>query len=284
MDLFFTRLLTGLGILLRRTPLWLHHFIARVVAGFVIIANLKRFMLAQRNLKLIFSANSRLANFRTAWKSYLNLSFVLLEFLQIPALDKGTIKKRFAFKGLENFRNALSGGRGVLLLTAHFGNWEILGQALVLLGFPLSSIVKTQKHGRLDNRINQFRACHGMEVITKGFGLREAVLALKRNRILGILLDQDAKDQGLMVPFLGLPASTPASISALHQRYGSPIIPTFIIREGYFKFRVMIGEPLRTEGMDQETILRTCNDEISGIVREYPEQWLWLHNRWRTKL
>lgn len=268
------------AVYLLRTPFILHYPLALFLSLFAMMANVRRMKLAFSNVQRIFPEKQLIWKLITVFSSYWNLSLVLLEFLQIPALKRPGYC-RVNFSGKEHFDQALSEGNGIILLTAHFGNWEVLGQLLTLTGYPLSSIAKTQKQKKLDFRINQLRTFYGMEVITKGFGLREAVKTLKKNRILGLLLDQDAKDQGIMVPFLDQMASTPLSAVTLSRKYQAPVIPVFLIRRGYLDFEIQIQKPLELENDDFKAA-SACNQAISDMIRRYPWQWLWLHNRWRT--
>ncbi|MDD5092278.1 MAG: lysophospholipid acyltransferase family protein [Candidatus Wallbacteria bacterium] len=282
LEKFLLRFGRGMGRLLSCTPMFLHRPLAVFLVGIGIFCNPKRFFLSAANVKRVFPDLSKPGVLRCVFLSYLNLSYVLLEFLQIPWLSEHRLSGCIETTGMEYFDQALSCGRGVILLTAHFGNWEFMGQFLALHGYPLSSLVKTQKHLLLDREINCLRAMHGMEIINKGFGLREAVKTLERNRILGLLLDQDAKDQGIMSPFLGIPASTAVSLAKLHQRFGSPVVPSFITRRGYFRFLIQAGPMLDMTHCGEQEIVDECNRIISQKIMEHPEQWLWLHNRWRT--
>lgn len=252
------------------------------IALLAIMLNPKRLFIGIRNIRSRLEYDF-LDSLKIIFESYYNLACTLIEFILIPNLSDKQIIKSCSVEGLEIFHEVLKQEDGVLLLTAHFGNWEFLGQFLVCKGLPLSSIAKTQKDKRIDKQINNIRASHGMEVITKGFGLREAISALKRNRIIGILNDQDAKDNGVFVDFLGTPASTPTTISKLNKKYSSPIVPVFIRRKELLKFEIKVYPALRTDDLSEKEILKCCNDITCENILDFPEQWLWMHNRWRTK-
>jgi len=252
------------------------------IALLAIIINPKRFFLGIRNVRKHLSLEFSLSLI-IVLKSYYNLACTLIEFILIPSLSDDFIKNSCTVKNLDNLKNALDKKNGVLLLTAHFGNWEYLGQFLVCSNLPLSSIAKTQKDPKMDKQINDIRASHGMEVITKGFGLRQAVAALKKNRIIGILNDQDAKDQGIFIDFLGEQASTPTTISKLHKKYSSPIVPVFIKRKKILEFEIIVYPIIQAYKESEKDILKLCNDITSKNILSAPEQWLWMHNRWRSK-
>jgi len=247
-----------------------------------IILNPKRLIIAIKNIRSHLD-HSFYSSVKIILLSYYNLACTLIEFILIPSLSDEQIISSCDVEGIKIFYESLEQKKGVLLLTAHYGNWEFLGQLLVCMGLPLSSIAKTQKDKRMDKQINNIRASHGMEVITKGFGLREAIGALKRNRIIGILNDQDAKDNGIFVDFLGSLASTPTTISKLNIKYNSPIIPVFIRRKELLNFEIKIYPAIDTHSLDEVEILKQCNNITCKNIMDHPEQWLWMHNRWRTK-
>lgn len=264
-------------------PLPFHYIIISILIPLAILANPKRFILGYIQIK----NRLKISNIKSIYillKSYINLSCLLLEFLNIPNLNKKNLENDFEVSGLKHFDDALKKEKGVLLLTAHIGNWEVLGQYLVILNYPLSSIAKTQKYEAIDRFINKIRCSHNMEIVTKGFGLKALINALKNKRIIGILQDIDAKNNGIMINFLNKPASTPTTIANLHKKYKTPIVPAFLVRKRYHKYRIIVLPPIEMYDKEKKEILKKCNDIISEIIYKYPAQWLWLHNRWRTKM
>jgi KDO2-lipid IV(A) lauroyltransferase len=188
-------------------------------------------------------------------------------------------------EGLEHLERAATPGRGVLLLTAHLGNWELLAAAHVLTGRPLSEVVRPLDQPVLDRLVARLRRRTGVEVIPKQRGLRGILDALRRGRMVGILLDQNAsRAEGVFVPFFGTPASTSRGMALAALRSGAPVLPVFIRRGPDGRHRVQIQpEVLRPVNRDPTAFTAALTAAIEAEVRRVPEQWLWAHRRWRTR-
>jgi KDO2-lipid IV(A) lauroyltransferase len=175
------------------------------------------------------------------------------------------------------------------MLTAHLGNWEYLTAAHRLIGHPLAVVVRPLDSPVLDEVAAALRRKTGAELIDKRGALRPVLEALRRGRMVGILLDQNAtRREGVFVPFFGHAASTSRSVALLALRTGTPIVPIFIQREGVGRHRVIVEPPLPLppsndlEGAIVE-LTALCTQAIEAAVRRTPEQWLWSHDRWRTR-
>ncbi|HHZ04800.1 MAG TPA: lysophospholipid acyltransferase family protein, partial [Acetomicrobium hydrogeniformans] len=162
-------------------------------------------------------------------KSYINLGRSVVEFLNLAKISK-KIDEIVSVHNIENLNDALACGRGVILLTAHLGNWELAAAYLGIKDYPMRAIGAEQRDARITKLISDIRASCGVETIGKGFDLRGAIRCLQEGNILGVLLDQDAKDKGIIAPFLGQPASTPYGPVKLAMKMRSPIVPLFIVR------------------------------------------------------
>lgn len=196
---------------------------------------------------------------------------------------------RVEVEGREHLAAAAGERGGVLLLTAHFGNWELLGLAHSLVGWPLSIVVRPLDFAPLDRLARRLRARTGAELIGKQRALRPVLEALRSGRMVGVLLDQNAsRDEGVFVPFFGQPASTSRSLALLSLRTRRPIVPVFIHREPDGRHRVVIEPALpapAANGGPAAVVELTaeCARRIEGTIRRWPEQWFWLHRRWRTR-
>lgn len=216
--------------------------------------------------------------------SYANMGRAAVEMLRLPWLVK-RITRYADFGGIDNVRRALSDGKGAILLLGHLDNWEIVNAGLAP-HFPLWAIGADQRDPRVNELIAELRESTGMTNISKGRGLRGAVSALKRGVLLGALLDQDAKEKGIRLPFLGIEASTPTGAVRLADRFGSPILPVQVVRVSSTKHRVIIYPPVKGSGGEPGTadiaaVTRRCNDIISGWILAHPDQWLlWPYPRW----
>jgi KDO2-lipid IV(A) lauroyltransferase len=223
---------------------------------------------------------------RQAWQ-HLGMTLVeLARFLDRP-LD-ATLSE-LTIDGLEHLRPVMATHGRALMLTAHLGNWEYLAASHRLMGYPLAIVVRPLDSPALDELAAAMRRKTGAELIDKRGALRPVLEALRRGGLVGILLDQNAtRREGIFVPFFGRPASTSRSLALLALRTGTPIVPIFIQREGIGRHRVVIEPPLPVpepndfEGAIVELTAR-CNEAIEAAVRRTPEQWLWSHDRWRTR-
>lgn len=222
-------------------------------------------------------------------KSYINLGRSVVEFLNLPKIGK-KIDEIVSVHDIENLNDALACGRGVILLTAHLGNWELAAAYLGIKDYPMRAIGAEQRDARITKLISDVRASCGVETIGKGFDLRGAIRCLQEGNILGVLLDQDAKDKGIIAPFLGQPASTPYGPVKLAMKMRSPIVPLFIVRRKDNTHHDLYFLPSLEEMVKDfydrpiEENVRLCNDILSEWISRHPEQWLWLYPRWASTL
>ncbi len=187
--------------------------------------------------------------------------------------------------GRENVDNALALGRGAILATAHFGNWEA-ARILPKAGIPLSVITKTQRNKKFDAYTKAIRERCGVRTIDMSRGLRDIVHQLAEGRMVAILMDQSAGAKGLMLDFLGFPASHWKGVAKLSLRYRVPIVPGFARRNEddriVFEFLPpLLAEDLEDKDENYPTIIKTLNEIIEAQIHKYPEQWFWVHKRWK---
>jgi len=188
-------------------------------------------------------------------------------------------------EGVEHLRSAAARGRGVLVLTAHYGNWELLAAAHGLSGLPLSIVIRPLDHPVLDELAARFRRRSGAELIVKRQAVREVLQALRRGRMVGILLDQNAtRAEGVFVPFFGVAASTSKGLAVLALRTDAPVVPVFLRRTADGRHCMDVG-PALVPPADGDVLTYTTafNQVIEAAIRRAPEQWLWMHARWRTR-
>jgi KDO2-lipid IV(A) lauroyltransferase len=213
----------------------------------------------------------------------------LTELPRLLAAPIDTTVARIRLEGAEHLRAAMSTHGRALMLTAHLGNWEILCATHRLTDYGLSVVVRPLDAPWLDAVADRLRRRTGVEVIDKRGALRPVLDALKRGRMVGILMDQNAaRREGVFVDFFGHPASTSRSIAVLAVRTGAPIVPIFAYRSAEGGHRVVIRPALpASTSNDLEAavveLTARCTTEIERAIREAPEQWLWSHDRWRTR-
>ena len=225
---------------------------------------------------------------RVCYKSFENLGKGLIEVLQFPKLTQENVDRVVTFQGKSNIDDALSKGKGVIILTAHFGNWELLGASLALSGYRTNFIVRPVRSPLMDEMITRNRENMGIRCIPRGASIKKALRCLKRNELLGILSDIDTKVDGVFVDFFGRPAFTPSGPVSIALKTGATIIPVFIIRQNDDRHKIAIEEPLELEitGNRSEDILGNTarlTRLIESYIRKNPEQWIWIHERWKTK-
>lgn len=219
-------------------------------------------------------------------RSAVRFGRMFLEVLYMPKITKANIRQRVTIKGSEHLDAALAQGRGVVLATAHSGNWEILGAALAMHGYPIVAVVQKQTNAAMDKFINEYRTLAGMHVTYKT-GVREMISLLDENKIIGLLMDQDAGGQGIFVDFFGRPASAPKGPAVLARRKGALVVPAFITATGHGTHIALVHPPLEVDHTaDREQDIFTATGRLTAIVenhiRQYPHEWFWLHNRWKT--
>ncbi len=243
---------------------------------------------ALNNLRRVFPDRPEAWRRNVARELYRNLGRNLAELLRFPSMSRSEVLNSVEFRGLEHFDNALREGRGGLLVTAHFGNWELYGAAIACAGYPISVVVYPQHNRWLDDRLNGLRRSKGVEVIYKRDAARDIFRALRQNRFVAVLIDQDAGSNGVFCDFLGHPASTARGPALLAYKAGAPLIPGAILRKpdrGHQGLIHGIIRPNCAASVDSEVrrITGELNSIISGYVMEHPDHWYWVHRRWKTR-
>jgi len=175
-----------------------------------------------------------------------------------------------------------------VLVTGHFGSWELMGARLKSHGYPVNFLVGEQKNRAVDDLMNHLRRSKGIGIIGMGASMRHVLRALKSNQFVAMLSDQDAGSRGVFVDFMGRPASTPFGPASFAVRTGAALIAAFILREDLARHRVILEAPLvpNAGASEEEESLRLTQQYTSLLekyVRERPDHWLWLHRRWKTR-
>jgi KDO2-lipid IV(A) lauroyltransferase len=221
--------------------------------------------------------------------AFRNLGIVVAEFFEIPSLTRENIYDLVECEGFENYTKAMSKDRGVLFFTAHLGNWELMAISFALLGQPATFIYRPLDSPVLENLVKYVRACKGNRPLPKERATKQIVRRIKKNEVVGTLLDQNmAWQEGVFVDFFGRPACTTDGLAVLAIYTEAPIIPAFMVRMETGKYRFVIGEEveiINTGNLKRDALINTQNFTkiIEGFVRNYPDQWLWVHQRWKTK-
>ena len=208
-------------------------------------------------------------------------------FFVIDHKSKEEMRDMISVSHKEYLDEASSKGRGIILLTGHLGNWELLARRLCSEGLTISVIARDSDHTGMTEVTNNIRNKGGYSVYSKDRPLLGIIKALRRNELIGILPDQN-NNEGIWVKFFGMPAKTAPGPAVLSLKTGAPIVPVFAIREELGKYRLDILPPIKYEPCgdkekDIENLTQLCNDVLEKEIRENPTSWLWLHNRWRDR-
>lgn len=244
---------------------------------------------ARENLALAFGAERASDELdRICRQSFHHLGMTLVEVCAFLFAPPASLLSGVSVEGMDHVKAAMARGKGVLLLTAHLGNWELLAPTHVVSGYPLSIVVRPMDSALLDRLVTRVREKSGAELLRKHRALREVLDALRGRRMVAILLDQNAtRREGVFVPFFGRPASTSKSLALLALRSGAPVLPVFIHREADGTHRVVIEPEVPRPGTGdrrRDIVVYTAafTRRVEDAVRRWPEQWFWVHRRWRT--
>ena len=223
-----------------------------------------------------------------AKQCFQHLGKTVVEFMQFPRLDREQIQRYVTFEGVEHVEQALAHGKGAIILTGHFGNWELLAASISATVAPLTPIVRELRSPRLNALVSRYRQKAGYATIDRDTGIRQALQCLRRNELLGIVADVDTTVSGVFVDFFGRRAYTPYSPVAIALKTGATILPTFIMRQPDGSHRAIIEPPLalkRTDTKEKDLVINTqkFTKIIESYIRQYPAQWIWMHRRWKTE-
>jgi KDO2-lipid IV(A) lauroyltransferase len=255
-------------------PLGLARFYLRLVARFVP----KLRQVAIRNLML---THQPLGHADDVFDS---LARMLYTFARFPRINRANVKRWIRYDGYEHFEAALAKGKGVLFATAHLGNWELSAYAHALLSTPMHVVVRPLDNPLLDQFVEKRRSLSGNHIIGKKDFLRGILHALHSNEAVGVLVDQNVSlDEGIFVDFFGTPACVSPTFAKLAARTGATVIPGFAVwsrRER--RYVLKFYPPVEITG-DEQADTQRIQTAVERAIREYPEQWLWIHRRWKTR-
>jgi KDO2-lipid IV(A) lauroyltransferase len=266
-----------------RAVRWLGRMLGRFV--FVVLGYRKAVTLG--NLGRAFPEKSDQERYQIARRAYENVSISLFELVWFPRMTPERIRSLVHFDDPEVVKKAYEEGKGLLLLTAHFGNWELLAQCIIcVFGFPVSFIVKTQSNRYIDRRVNTRRTRLGNKTIPMETSLREVLRALRDKEAVGLVADQAAPKENIPVEFFGTMVPTHQGPSVLSLKMGSPIVTIFSVRrpDGTFDMHVRRVPSEDLKGYDEANateLTRRHTRITEDIIRRFPDQWMWMHKRWK---
>ncbi len=267
-----------------RVLLFLAEFIGKVGYGI-----LKKYRdTAVSNLDRVFPLFHE-NNVKIGEKVFVNFVKNGAEWVKLLSMSPDEVKKMIPeVKGREHLDEVLSRGKGALVMGFHFGNWELLGIGLRVLGYPGALVARRIYFEKYDSIITGMRARFDARVIYRDESPKKMLLELKRGNVLGIVPDQDVDSvDGVFVDFLGTPAYTPTAPVKIASAAGTSIVPIFVIRGENDRHTMVIEKPInvpeRIKDKDEiKRFTREWSDTLESYVRKYPEQWVWVHKRWKT--
>lgn len=260
------------------------------IALFLVFYHLapRRRLIAIHNIKRAFPEKSIEEIVAIAKGVYRNMAIVAADFFDIPKLTQDHLNELIEIEGLEHCLKALEKNKGILMFGAHFGNWELGAITLSLVLKPSVVIYRPLDNPLLENLVTWVRSCTGNIPIAKDFAMRSMLRHLKKNDILGILIDQNvSRAEGVFVDFFGRPACTTVGMALLALHTGAPAIPGYVVRLTDGRYRFIFGEEVelvRTGNREQDIVVNTqiFTSIVEDTIRKYPDQWLWVHQRWKT--
>ena len=243
-----------------------------------------------RNLRLAFPEKTRRERARILRGVFTSLGRQLAEVCLFPGYTLENVGKVVVYDGFENFERALSRGKGVLFLTAHLGAWELSAFTHSLHGHPLHIVMRPLDNVYLDRLMRRYRTMHGNSAVDKDDFVRGLLSAMKAGETVGILMDTNmTPPQGVFVDFFGIPACTASGLARIALRSDAAVVPGFTVWDPALrKYRLRFDPPLkliRTGNDDADVLANTAlfTKVIEEYVRKYPDQWLWVHRRWKTR-
>jgi len=257
------------------------------------IVYLMHFRLRQvgmRNLAMVFPEKSEAERARILRGVFTSLGRQLAELCQFPRYTPENIDEVVVYDGLENYERAYARKKGVLFLTAHFGGWELSAFAHSLHGHWLHVVMRPMDNPYLDRLLQRHRTMYGNKTVAKDDFVRGLLAAMKAGETVGILMDTNmTPPQGIFVDFFGIPACTASGLARIALRTDAAVVPGFTIwDEALQKYRLRFDpalELVRTGNLEADITANTqmFTKVIEDYVRKYPEQWLWVHRRWKTR-
>ncbi len=275
-----------LSLLLQALPLEAALSLGRVVGILLFHANYRR-RVAYVNLKAAFgvrfNAEEREEIVR---KHFCNLAQTVVEVLRFPKMDQKYFERYIAVENRERYEQTVQKNQGTVLITPHFGNWELSQILSAIVGKPMYVLARQQKHSQLDDFLNELRTAHGSITIHKGSGVRDLIRTLRKGGMVGVLGDLSGGRSGNTVRFFGRKTTAPSGIFEIAKRTNSTILPCFMVRLEGPRHRVFIEKPfpLVSTGNEEKDIKKTVQnyyDLLETWITKCPEQWFWMYKRWK---
>ena len=245
--------------------------------------------IALANLRTAFGRElSESKRYAIAREAFVNFTRTLVDLLKLASWSRDRIQRLLTVEGRESLSRALGRGKGVLVVTCHFGNWEMVPVPISEMA-PLWAVTRFLDNPFLEKRLFGLRTRLGTRIIYKDRAARQVLQVLHAGEVVIILIDQNVlRIQAVFVDFFGKLAGTTPALAAFHLRTGAPIVPAFCYPErgGRYRIKVFPAVELGPEGRNEADVLKitqTCTKIIESQIRQFPECWLWFHERWKSR-
>lgn len=226
---------------------------------------------------------------KIAWQTFENIGKNIADVARFPKLTLSEVDRIVQAEGLKHLDTAYKRGKGVIVLTGHIGNFELIGAYLSLKGYKISAVGRDVYDPRLNKLLIRNRESVGVENISSTGDVKKIIKVLRAGRTLGVLADQDStRVKGTFVNFFGKAARTPVGPAFLNLKLGSPIIPMALLRNKNEKYKIIVKpalelQPTGDKSRDVKDLTQKYTEVLEKIIREYPSQWVWMHKRWKSR-
>jgi KDO2-lipid IV(A) lauroyltransferase len=243
-----------------------------------------------RNLTLAYPQIPPRERRRILRGEFISLGRQLAEVCLFPRYTRENVSRVVVYEGFENFEHAHARGKGVLFLTGHLGAWELSAFAHSLHGHPLSIVMRSLDNPYVDGLLQRYRTMHGNRTVDKGDFVRGLLSAMHAGETVGILMDTNmTPPQGVFVDFFGIPAYTASGLARIALRTDAAVVPAFTVWDSKLRKYILRFDPavelIRTGDDEADIVANTAKFTrvIEDVIRRYPDQWLWVHRRWKTR-
>lgn len=286
-DRFEFQTLYSVARLLQKLPPETVVKLSRALGSFVYYVIPIRKNVVLQNLELAFPETTQRERKRIARNTYKTFGQTFFEFMRTPARTRQELQRRIRLHNTHLLQESYKAGHGTLLMTGHFGNWEIAACAIVDLGYPLVVIARRQRNRLVDELINHYRRIAGIETVPLGMGVREFLRALRQNKFVAMLADQDAHREGVFVQFFNRLSATAPGPALFAIKTGAPIIFTTCVlnRDDTYDItfeRIDISDSIAKGNEAIREITQRHVSHLEEKIRQWPHHWFWMHRRWKT--
>jgi KDO2-lipid IV(A) lauroyltransferase len=284
-------ILKGFSLLVNLLPESFALWVGRQMGNVAYYLDWEHRNVALQNLHIAFGQEKSEEERRSiAKRNFQHMGMMVIEFFRILGMDTEAYKKKVSVEGVEEALKLLEKKKGGLLLIGHFGNWELMGIMSKVLQIPIWAIAKPIKQNeKLYRFILGIRDKAGLTIISPENATQKVMQALSKNWLVAFLIDQRAKrSRGVWVDFFGKKAPTMPGLAVMAIRSGAPVVPAFMIRNGFQKHRLVVKKPVELvltgdREKDVEINMQRFTHVLESMIREYPDQWIWIHRRWERK-